>query len=149
MLKFSVIGLIIAAGAGTAHADSQAAWEDPFQGARFNSLPAKTKPLTSADCNGDVYNKCTFEVMIDFDSDNLPDRAYMANAGRNGIIVVDFGNKRKKPLVVGSFRDRFQGDNYIAKDTDDRRNIVFIHPEASAATYRMISGKPRVRWNSD
>lgn len=124
-------------------------WDDPFQGARFSSVPASAVALGSKDCDGVKYNKCAFVAFVDFDGDGRRDRVYMANAGSNGLIAVNFANNRRKPMVVATFRGRLAGDSYISKDRTDPTTIVFIQPETSMAKIRLIAGRPKMIWLGD
>lgn len=144
-----LFGSLLLVAASAAQARPAPSWEDPFQGARFKSVPASAVALRPKDCDGVEYNKCTFVASVDFDGDGRRDRAYMANAGSTGIIVVSFANQKRKPMVVASFRDRLGGDSYISRDRTDPKTIVFVQPEASMAEIRLIAGKPRMHWIGD
>lgn len=144
----SLVALALLAAASTAQTSQSANWGDPFQGTHFKALPERVVPLNSKDCHGE-FNKCTFKIAIDFDGDGKTDRAYMANAGSTGIIVVDFANRKRQTMVIASFRGPLDGGSYISGGSKTSNTIFFIQPEASMAEIRLVAGRPKIRWLSD
>lgn len=124
-------------------------WTEPFQGRAYSQVPSNAVPLSKHDCDGDRFNKCTFEIVVDFDRDGRSDHARMMNAGGQGIIVVKFGASQKAPMVVASFRSRFEGHSYIETANGSRDTISYVYPEASSAEIRLIGGRPKIHWTAD
>lgn len=132
-----------------AQVEPEAQWEDPYQAARYSSAPKAATPLPKSACDGDQYNKCTFSISVDYDRDGRKDRVYMANFRKEALIVVEFADKKKAPMVVASFEERWDGRNYLSPDRSDKNTFLFIQPESSMAKFRLVKGKPMVRWMGD
>ena len=147
MLK--LVTLLLISPAAAAQVEPETQWEDPYQGAIYTAVPKAAVPLLKTACDGDQYNKCTFSISVDYDADGKKDRIYMANFRKEGLIIVDFANKQKIPVVAASFESPWDGRNYISPDRDDKNAFLFIQPESSIAEFRMINGRPKVRWLSD
>lgn len=142
-MTFALTGMTaLALGAASA----EYARTTPFQGRAFVSVPNDAVALKKSACDGDPYNKCTFDISIDFDRDGVTDRAQMMNARGQGIIVVRFAKAGRRPMVVASFRSPFEGHDYIAVAKGRPDTISLVHPESSLAEIRLISGKPKIRW---
>ena len=133
----------------TLAAASRSGWESPFQAGRPDLTRDGLVPLAAARCDGDPYNKCTFQARVDYDRDGAADIVRMVNGREVGALVVEFAGAKRPPLTIASFRGAWTGACYIEPDSSDRSAVSMICPEASVATFKLRNGRPSVRWTGD
>ena len=96
-----------------------------------------------------VLAKCTFTARVDYNGDGRLDLARMVEGGGISAILVELASGKGKPLLVATFKGRWNGGCYIAADGADRTAIAFTCPEASAALFKLRQGKPAALWLAD
>ena len=125
-------------------------WTSPFQAGQPSLQPSRwrTLALTRGD-RSDPLAKCTFTARVDYNGDGRLDLARMVEGGGISAILVELASGKGKPLLVATFKGRWNGGCYIAADGADRTAIAFTCPEASAALFKLRQGKPAALWLAD
>lgn len=125
-------------------------WTSPFQAGQPSFPPSRWRTLGDSRCDrSDHLARCTFTARVDYNGDGRPDLARMVEGAGISAILVELAGGKGKPLLVATFKGRWNGGCYISTDATDPTAVAFTCPEASAALFKLHRGKPAALWLAD